>query len=106
MSPTPRLSLSSLFSELYTAIFVCTGTLMLVLTSVNPASAQMGKAAPFSRVVLGPIAISSSTSTVTSHAGGSGPGLIIIPTFDSSVDAATQAVINRSFMMKICSRTM
>jgi hypothetical protein len=80
----------------YLRIRVCAGTLLLLTGIFAAAHAQVGNSgqAGYSRVVLGPITLS--PSVVTSHAGGSGPGLTIIPTFDPSIDAATQAVINNA----------
>jgi putative transposon-encoded protein len=101
MGRTPRLSFSSLLLRFplsaFVRLFVCAATLLL--TGIfSPAHAQMtntmsgrSSQARYSRVVLGPFPISSSVQT--SHAGGSGPGLTIIPTFDASIDAPTQAVI-------------
>ena len=72
--------------------------LLLVCAIFTQAYAQVGTSTEggYSRVVLGPFPISSSMQT--SHIAGSGPGLTIIPTFDTNpgtaIDAATQAVIN------------
>jgi len=51
---------------------------------------------PYTTVAVGPISLS--PSTLKSQVSGSGSGLIIIPTFDSSIDAPTQAVINNSVL--------
>ena len=54
-----------------------------------PANAE----ASYSRIIVGPISLPS--NEVTTQAGGSGPGLTIIPTF-TNIDAATQTVINNA----------
>jgi len=59
------------------------------LSTIPPASAGIA----FSTVVLGPL---SPSPVLTSQANASGPGLTIIPTFDASIDAATQTVIKNA----------
>jgi len=50
--------------------------------------------AEYSRIVLGPI--SPPAPLLTPQVSGSGAGLTIIPTFDASIDAATQTAINNA----------
>jgi len=75
-----------------------TAVLLLVAGIFAPARAQRrtSSAGRYSRHVLGPIEIP--PSVVTSDSGAGGPGLTIIPTYDTNsgtaIDANTQKVIN------------
>jgi hypothetical protein len=100
MPRRPRVRLSTFVKYPLRAlvrICVCAGTLLLLSGVFAAAQAQVRKTvasssneAQYSRIVLGPIPM---PPGVTSQAGGSGPGLTIIPIFDASIDAATQTVI-------------
>ena len=105
MTQSSRGCFSSLLSRFLRSAFVricvCAATLVPVTGLSRPAFAQVtnrdggNSGRPgYSTVVLGPFTIS--PSMVTSHVGGSGPGLTIIPTFDPSIDTATKSVINNA----------
>lgn len=78
---------------------VILGVVVLIGRFGSPANAQSqgsqgSSGAQFSRVVVGPLSLPS--GVVTSNVKGNGPGLTIVPTFDPSINAATQAVINKA----------
>jgi hypothetical protein len=62
-------------------------------TAANPRIASSVQAG-YSRVVLGPV--SPPAPLLAPHVSGAGAGLTIIPTFNASIDAATQTVINNA----------
>jgi len=86
-------------------LFVLGGLILICLVSLPEcASAQSPsaqtnpenpRAGQFSRVVLGPV-ILPSTSGPQPQTSRSGAGITIVPTFDPSIDAATQTVINNA----------
>jgi hypothetical protein len=91
--------LKSLFTFTVGLILIHSGSIPEYLnaqsqgTAANPRIASSDQAG-YSRVVLGPV--SPPAPLLAPHVSGAGTGLTIIPTFNASIDAATQTVINNA----------
>ncbi len=91
--------LKSLFTFTVGLILIHSGSIPEYLnaqsqgTAANPRIASSDQAG-YSRVVLGPV--SPPAPLLAPHVSGAGAGLTIMPTFNASIDAATQTVINNA----------
>src|SRR5690242_7686706 len=68
----------------------------LEASSADAQVAAPNAEAGYSRVIAGEITLSPSDLAVSQQTSASGGGLTIVPTFDASIDAATQTVINNA----------